>query len=274
MGFLGTGSEKNVKMRFVPIGEIGTALFETQGNCWSQKHLIGIGLNVRNQLEKDPTIINQICSIQPRNIWISGVPYENYVKIVKAADPPVKIFVQVSNVDDAINASLLGADVIIVRGEEAGGSPWITSSLYKKPLLEVIPQTLYELTKFSIKNPKVKVPLLVAAGGIQNGQQIAECLEAGADAVCIGSLFATSKESDLLQDEKLALLSKLESNTVSVTNHNDSKLNINAHTLEVQPVDEIMKRLNAELLSHVARYETVTNCNPSVYIVCTTDMDD
>jgi hypothetical protein len=57
-----------------------------------------------------------------------------------------------------------------------------------------------------IKTNGLKMPFICAAGGISNGEKFIHALDDGADAVVVGTLFATSQESELPIEEKQNLL--------------------------------------------------------------------
>jgi len=119
---------------------------------------------------------------------------------------------------------MTGAHAIIVQGKGSGGYAFpdpsrkdeatqperknieneeqlLGESPHRKryPLSTLIPDCVEAITALNMESP----PLIIAAGGITTGADISECLNLGADAVCIGTLFAVAAESDLTTEEKL-----------------------------------------------------------------------
>jgi NAD(P)H-dependent flavin oxidoreductase YrpB (nitropropane dioxygenase family) len=88
---------------------------------------------------------------------------------------------QVGSLDEALAALDAGCDVVVAQGVEAGGHVRGTT-----PLLELLDAV----------RPRVDVPL-VAAGGLGSGAAIAAALQAGADAVRIGTRLLATPEADV-----------------------------------------------------------------------------
>ncbi len=109
---------------------------------------------------------------------------------------------KVSSIEDVSIAADLGAQVIIVRGDAAGGPRVLKSPLYDLPINEIVPLAAHELAQRALIQPNFNMPLLAAAGGIYSGHQIADCMMGGADAVVVGTFLAMSQESDMEQEEK------------------------------------------------------------------------
>ncbi len=93
-----------------------------------------------------------------------------------------------------------GADVIIVEGMESGGH------IGKKTTLTLIPQT-----KKVLENTP-----LVAAGGIYDGKTTAAMFVLGADGVQMGTRFLASKECDIHEDYKKAILDATDEDIITV----------------------------------------------------------
>jgi NAD(P)H-dependent flavin oxidoreductase YrpB (nitropropane dioxygenase family) len=68
------------------------------------------------------------------------------------------------------------------------------------PLQTLIPDSIKAIAELNLDHP----PMIAAAGGISTGYDIYQCMQLGADAVVIGTLFAVARESELSIDEKLA----------------------------------------------------------------------
>jgi NAD(P)H-dependent flavin oxidoreductase YrpB (nitropropane dioxygenase family) len=87
---------------------------------------------------------------------------------------------QVGSVEEALAAEQAGCDFIVAQGTEAGGH--VRGDLL---LMELLPDVL----------DKVAIPV-VAAGGIASPDRVREAIDAGADAVRVGTLFVATTESD------------------------------------------------------------------------------
>jgi NAD(P)H-dependent flavin oxidoreductase YrpB (nitropropane dioxygenase family) len=97
---------------------------------------------------------------------------------------------QVGSVDEAVAAVDAGCDLVVVQGHEAGGH--VRGHQPLLPLLAEVRST-------------VDVPL-VAAGGIGDGEAVATALQAGADAVRVGTRFLAAEEADVHPDYLSALV--------------------------------------------------------------------
>lgn len=84
----------------------------------------------------------------------------------------------------------LGAAAVIVEGHEAGGHLGT-----ERPMREILPEV----------KEAVKIPV-IGAGGVMDGQDVAEVLRLGADGVQMGTRFALSTESSAAPEWKQHLL--------------------------------------------------------------------
>lgn len=113
-----------------------------------------------------------------------------------------KLLSTVTNKKHAAAAIEAGADAIMVTGHEAAAHGGDVTSLVLIPAIaERFPETP-----------------IVAAGGFANGRGLAGALALGADAVAMGSRFATTQESPLAQSVKEAVVKSTESNTIYGSN--------------------------------------------------------
>ncbi|KAF9267166.1 2-nitropropane dioxygenase [Marasmius fiardii PR-910] len=150
-------------------------------------------------LTKDPRV-EKALSEKPKAIWLAfGDDSFKYVKMVKdfdaRRDHRTLIFVIVNSVDDALRAANeWKVDGLIVQGNEAGGHGGANApslSILLSAIVEVIPED---------------GPVLVAAGGIANGRQIASLLTLGASGVALGTRFLLTKECNFIPEKKEMLL--------------------------------------------------------------------
>lgn len=103
---------------------------------------------------------------------------------------------------------MAGADVIILKGRTAGGYRPEPGKPDGLPLIELVYETKLRFTLGRVSSEMDEAPLIVAAGGILNGTSFYNALDAGADAVCLGTALAASCESELPWEEKTLLLRK------------------------------------------------------------------
>lgn len=105
---------------------------------------------------------------------------------------------QVGGVDEARAAVDVGCDVLVVQGVEAGGHV-----RGDRPLLDLLGEV----------RPLTDGPI-VGAGGIGTGGQAAAVLDAGADAVRVGTRFLATAEADVHPDYAAALVAAGADDTV------------------------------------------------------------
>jgi enoyl-[acyl-carrier protein] reductase II len=118
-----------------------------------------------------------------------GHPPAEFVTWLHAAD--IKVWEQVGSVDAAKEAADSGIDLIIAQGSEAGGHNY--GSL---PTFVLVPSIV----------DAVAPTLVLAAGGITTGRQLAASLVLGADGVSIGTRFVASDEAFAHPDYKRRLV--------------------------------------------------------------------
>lgn len=109
------------------------------------------------------------------------------------------VIVTVTNLQEAQMAVNRGASAICVQSAEAGGHRATFQNIDEdspKPLLELIAEIRHQ----------IQIPI-IAAGGIMNGIDIKRALDAGADAVQLGTAFLCTEESGANPIYKQALLS-------------------------------------------------------------------
>jgi nitronate monooxygenase len=99
----------------------------------------------------------------------------------------VKVFCDVVNVEYAKKVERLGADAIIAVNNRAGGHAGTI------PFEELVP----ELKK------ACSIPV-ISAGGVGNGQEMYDVMQAGADGLSMGSIFIASEEAGVNDEYKQA----------------------------------------------------------------------
>ncbi|KAM6496885.1 2-nitropropane dioxygenase [Amanita muscaria] len=199
-GFLAAGydSPDNV------VKEIDIARSHLSGSCTTDRLPIGVGF-LGWQLEKSTSRANELLSIALDNhvqaIWLAfGQELGQHIQFIRdyennlGRDTKVAIFIQTSFLDDAIVAAReWKVDVIVVQGVEAGGH----GPGKALPLMTLLPEVLGALGSDS--------PVVLAAGGLATGAQIAAMLALGASGAVLGTRFLLTPESTYTDAQKEAL---------------------------------------------------------------------
>ncbi|KAG6849924.1 hypothetical protein H0H93_003635 [Arthromyces matolae] len=151
---------------------------------------VGIGfvgwILAMTEISDDPRL-EAILEEKPVAIWFAfGDNLGKYIAQVRAYDEKrehkTTVFVMTHSVEGALRAANeWEVDVIVAQGVEAGGH----GSSEAPPLLTLFP---------AVKRALPDGPLIVAAGGISTGEQIAALLTLGADGVVLGTRFLFTHE--------------------------------------------------------------------------------
>ncbi|KAF8317561.1 2-nitropropane dioxygenase [Amanita rubescens] len=207
-GFLAAGYDTPDKFR----DEISIA--RSQLNCGASERLpIGIGF-LAWQLEKAPPKAHEMVTIALDNkvqaIWLAfGQDLGQHILFIREYESKLKrdwkvlIFIQTSSPEEAKTATTKWeADVIVAQGNEAGGHGY-TKSL---PLLTLLPTILA-----AVHSDR---SLVLAAGGLATGAQVAAVLALGASGAVLGTRFLLTPESSYTDAQKRALADANSSSTV------------------------------------------------------------
>lgn len=152
--------------------------------------------------------------------------------IEKAKGKGIKVFCDVTNVQYAQKVVELGADAIIAVGSEAGGHAGNIK------ILDLVSQLK---SKFDIP--------IISAGGVANKQQIDAMLNAGADGCSVGTVFIASKECDVADEYKQALIDYGATDIVRTSNLSGSPLTV-INTPYVQKMGTEPNFLNRMMRKH------------------------
>jgi NAD(P)H-dependent flavin oxidoreductase YrpB (nitropropane dioxygenase family) len=133
----------------------------------------------------------------PVVVFFWAPPTSAWVATLHAAGS--KVWMQVSSVDEAIAAASVGVDAIICQGSEAGGHNRGTT-----PRAEVMRDVRAAL------GPSM---LLLAAGGIADGQTAARAFEQGAEGVWVGTRLVASREAFAAAEYKQRLVDAIPGDT-------------------------------------------------------------
>lgn len=133
------------------------------------------------------------------NLFITSLGNPKTV-IQEAHKNGAKVFCDVTNLDHALKVQDLGADGVIAVGVGAGGHAGPISPLVLIPWLKT----------------RLNIPI-IAAGGISHGSMIAACMALGASGVSVGTRFIASKEADVDQAYKDAIIKSTPEDIVMTT---------------------------------------------------------
>ena len=133
-----------------------------------------------------------------------GLPETEKILAMKQAG--IYLIATATNLDEAWAIEKAGLDAIIAQGYEAGGHRGTFDENLADSCL-----SLKQLLKIILKNLSIPV---IAAGGLMDGQDIAECIKAGASAVQLGTAFIACPQSQADSGYKQTLASQSAYHTV------------------------------------------------------------
>jgi NAD(P)H-dependent flavin oxidoreductase YrpB (nitropropane dioxygenase family) len=134
-----------------------------------------------------------------------GVPPEQTIKKLHKAG--ILVMNMVGEPKHAVKALERGVDIICAQGGEGGGH---TGDIAFSVL---IPAVVDAVKKY--KSPLTgQTPLVVAAGGVNDGRSLAAALMLGASGVWVGTRFLASPESSASQSHKEAIVSSTFGETI------------------------------------------------------------
>jgi nitronate monooxygenase len=163
LGMLGSGyaDEKTIRRE---LSEAGNAR-------------IGIGF-ILWALDKNPAALDVALDAKPAAVMLSFGDPTPYTGRIKAAG--CRIICQVQTLEQARQAAMAGADIIIAQGRDAGGHSGMT-----RGTIGLVP---------AVVDAVAPIPV-VAAGGIADGRGLAAALLLGASGVSMGTRFTATAES-------------------------------------------------------------------------------
>jgi nitronate monooxygenase len=141
-------------------------------------------------LEKHPAVVS----------FTFGCPSADVVSALTTAG--VEAWVTVTDADEAEQAAVVGADVVVAQGAEAGGHRGSFVDDDNEPLLLL---RLLRVTRERL-SARGAIATIVAAGGLMTGADIAAVLEAGASAAQLGTAFLLCPEAGTNPAYREALL--------------------------------------------------------------------
>jgi nitronate monooxygenase len=136
-----------------------------------------------------------------------GIPDPDAMSRLKSRG--IAILGTATTVEEARQLELSGVDAIVAQGSEAGahrGTFLDSSEMFESSMVPTLP--LVRATASAVKLP------LIATGGLMDGRDIVNALEAGASAAQLGTAFLVCPESGASEAYKRAILSAKEDTTV------------------------------------------------------------
>ncbi|XP_006462105.1 hypothetical protein AGABI2DRAFT_136944 [Agaricus bisporus var. bisporus H97] len=201
-GFIGTASTSTDSYNSFK-GEIASAR-ELLGTTAGLPLPIGVGF-LGWLLDKDEEggkrLLMAALDEPVKSVWFSfGQDLEKWIKFVRDYDAANNrktiIIVQLSTVAK-IQVAIRDwkVDIVVAQGNEAGGHGYTSS-----PPVKVLVSSVLPLATDG-------GPLILGAGGVATGTQVAELLKLGVSGVVLGTRFSLTPESRLGEPQKKALLS-------------------------------------------------------------------
>lgn len=144
----------------------------------------------------------QAClELNPDVVFLSGYTpsktnysTKKWIQRVREQNKTAKVVVQTFSVSEAVAAASCGADIVVIQGVDAGGHG---RQNRVASIVSLVPQA-----RLSLNENGFSECVLLAAGGIANGAQMAAALALGADGVLMGSAFVVTKESSATESFK------------------------------------------------------------------------
>jgi len=133
-----------------------------------------------------------------------GVPKREAIERLKSRK--IAVLGTATSIKEARVLAEAGVDGIVAQGAEAGAHRGTFAEPFEKAMVPMI-----ELVRGISKETSVP---LIASGGIMNGEEIANSIDAGASAAQLGTAFLTCNESGASQAHKRAVLEARNDTTV------------------------------------------------------------
>jgi nitronate monooxygenase len=118
--------------------------------------------------------------------FVFGLLDKNYIEACREHD--IFTIGTATSLEEARALAESGVDAVVAQGFEAGGHRGIFDPQAEDPKIATM-----DLTR--LISSKLKLPIIIAAGGIMTGAGIAEALKAGAQAAMLGTAFLLCPEA-------------------------------------------------------------------------------
>ena len=144
---------------------------------------IGVGF-ITWSIARRPQLLDMVLERRPPAIMLSFGDVQPHAEKIKRAD--ALLICQVQTLEQALDAAVNGADVLVAQGAEAGGHG-ISRSTF--PFIPAVADAVPDIP-------------IAAAGGIGDGRGLAAALMLGAGGVLVGTRFYASQEAAGVQAAK------------------------------------------------------------------------
>ena len=144
---------------------------------------IGVGF-ITWSMARRPQLLDMVLERRPPAIMLSFGDVQPHAEKIKRAD--ALLICQVQTLEQALDAAVNGADVLVAQGAEAGGHG-ISRSTF--PFIPAVADAVPDIP-------------IAAAGGIGDGRGLAAALMLGAGGVLVGTRFYASQEAAGVQAAK------------------------------------------------------------------------
>jgi nitronate monooxygenase len=144
---------------------------------------IGVGF-ITWSMARRRQLLDMVLERRPPAVMLSFGDVQPHAEKIKRAD--ALLICQVQTLEQALDAAVNGADVLVAQGAEAGGHG-ISRSTF--PFIPAVADAVPDIP-------------IAAAGGIGDGRGLAAALMLGADGVLVGTRFYASREAAGVQAAK------------------------------------------------------------------------
>ncbi|KAF2474592.1 inosine monophosphate dehydrogenase, partial [Lindgomyces ingoldianus] len=196
IGFIGAGTD---------ISTLSTHLQHAQSllSPLPPSAILPIGIGVISWAAPLAPVLPLISTYKPAAIWLFAPKQTSdlipWAVETRKVSPQTKIWVQVGSVAEAIETvRLVGPDVLVVQGADAGGHGLVKGA----GVGVLVPEVCDAVTAFGetervgdVVEGVVEKPVVLAAGGIVEARGAAAALALGAAGVVMGTRFLASKEA-------------------------------------------------------------------------------
>ncbi|KAG9521474.1 inosine monophosphate dehydrogenase, partial [Aureobasidium melanogenum] len=144
----------------------------------------------------------------PAAVWLFAPKHPSQLKdwadgVRKASSNKTKIWIQVTSVREALEATKLASpDVLVVQGTDAGGH----GAAQGAGIVSLVPETIDAVTEFCNSSSSTPLPFFVAAGGISEGRGAAAAICLGAQGICLGTRYLAANEATIASGYRDAVL--------------------------------------------------------------------
>lgn len=133
-----------------------------------------------------------------------GLPNQKVLECLQQSG--IKVFITATNLDEFKQIVEAGADGVVLQGWEAGGhrGNFVANNVFDDKLSteELVESVVDYIDSNSGFQSGEKAPLLIAAGGLYNGETISNILNYGIAGVQLGTAWLPTKQASISEDHK------------------------------------------------------------------------